>query len=459
MTPISFARTAAPEAGEQLHPGLELAGRYRLERPLGAGGMGTVWEAHDLVLDRMVAVKLAAGSGAESLDDSAVARMMREARLAASVSHPTVVAVFDVGIERGRPFVVMELLEGSTLHDALRRGGLRATEVVSIAAGVAEALRALHGHGIVHGDVKPANVFLTGEGRPKLGDLGVSVLAEGRSDRSDTGGDARYGTQPYVAPEVTRGAAPEPAADLYALGVTLSEMAASVAVEPAAPGSPGAERDGVRPLDVRLVDTMFKLSRLATVADPAQRPTASHVASVLETLDRAAPAGRAATTIVAGTGGNAASTTELAGGRGSPTLVLPGPVDTRTSNGRAAPTIRLDAPRPPRGRSRGIMVPAIWAAGIVIAALIAVVVTVAALSNTSTNPGAGPTTHPPVRATAPSPHVVAPSPVRLSPSPPPSPPPSPSHEPPPTHHGGHGHHGHRHGHGHGGGHGPGPGGH
>jgi serine/threonine protein kinase len=449
MTPMSRSGTAAPEAGGRLHPGLELAGRYRLRRPLGAGGMGTVWEAHDLVLDRSVAVKLAAESGVGSMDELAVARMMREARLAASVSHPGVVAVFDVGIEAGRPFVVMELLEGSTLHDALRRRALRAADVVSIAAELAEALRALHGHGIVHGDVKPANVFLTGDGRPKLGDLGVSVLAEGRSERGEPVGEARFGTRPYVAPEVARGAAPEPAADVFGLGVTLGEMAASLTPSPvpAASGQAVADQADDPALDVRLVDTVLMLSRVATAQDPAERPPASYVATVLATLDRATPAGGAATTDVVDTGGNAAPTTELKSGRGAPTLVLAPPGQTRPSNGRAASTTRLDAPR---RRSRRRRAPAVWAAGLVLAALIAVVVAVAALSNTANEPGAGPTTHPPVQVTAPSPHV-SPSPVRPSPSP--SPPPS---REPREDHGRHGHHGH--GHGRGGGHGHGEGG-
>ncbi|MEV0127591.1 protein kinase [Dactylosporangium sp. NPDC050688] len=188
--------------------------RYRLIEQLGVGGMSVVWRAHDEVLGRPVAVKQLAAAA----DPLARRRIQAEARAAALLSHPHIAAVYDFGHTGGNPFVVMELVEGESLEDRLLRAGgpLPVTESLRIAAQLASALAAVHARGLVHHDVKPANVMLTAGGA-KLVDFGISAVAG-----DDT--DELLGTPAYVAPERLRGVAPSAATDVYALGVVLHRM-------------------------------------------------------------------------------------------------------------------------------------------------------------------------------------------------------------------------------------------
>jgi serine/threonine-protein kinase len=191
-----------------------LGGRYRLEQSIGTGGMGRVYRAHDELLDRPVAVKL--------LDEAASdPARMAEARAAASVSHPGIVHVFDVGLEGETGYIVMELASGSTLRDVLRdRGPLEPLEAAELAAQVADALEAIHRHGMVHCDVKSLNVILTESGHTKLVDFGIARAAA--SERS--GDEEIRGSVAYVAPEQARGEALDGRTDVYALGAVLYEM-------------------------------------------------------------------------------------------------------------------------------------------------------------------------------------------------------------------------------------------
>ncbi|MDG6110174.1 protein kinase [Dactylosporangium aurantiacum] len=189
--------------------------RYRLIEPLGVGGMSVVWRAHDEVLGRPVAVKQLTAAA----DPASRRRIQAEARAAALLSHPHIAAVHDFGhTADGAPFVVMELVEGESLEDRLLRvgGPLPVTESLRIAAQLASALAAVHARGLVHHDVKPANVMLTAGGA-KLVDFGISAVAG-----DDT--DQLLGTPAYVAPERLRGVAPSAATDIYALGVVLHRM-------------------------------------------------------------------------------------------------------------------------------------------------------------------------------------------------------------------------------------------
>jgi eukaryotic-like serine/threonine-protein kinase len=189
--------------------------RYRLIEQLGAGGMSVVWRAHDEVLGRPVAVKQLP----DAADPASHRRIQAEARAAAVLSHPNIAAVYDFGhTAGGAPFVVMELIDGESLEDRLQRAGgpLRVTEALRVAAQLASALAAVHARGLVHHDVKPANVMLTGGG-VKLVDFGVSAIAG-----EDT--DQLIGTPAYLAPERLRGIPPMPATDVYALGVVLHRM-------------------------------------------------------------------------------------------------------------------------------------------------------------------------------------------------------------------------------------------
>jgi hypothetical protein len=262
---------AAERRGDVTAPGERtLAGRYRLVRPLGSGGMGVVWEGRDLRLGRRVAVKmLAAGRPDAAHDPADTSRLIHEARVASLVSHPGVTAVFDVGIDGGRPFVVMELVEGPTLASILERGHLGTAEATRIGARLAEALAAIHGRGIVHGDVTPANVIIAPDGRPKLTDLGIASFPTDGGDGPDGAGgydgrsarSERYGTLPYVAPEVLGGADPTSASDVFSLGVLLGELFASGGGACSAATAEVVER--------------------ARAAEPSARPSAAAIASSL----------------------------------------------------------------------------------------------------------------------------------------------------------------------------------
>ncbi|MEV6583353.1 serine/threonine-protein kinase [Streptomyces sp. NPDC051582] len=192
-----------------------IAGRYRLEKRLGRGGMGTVWQASDELLGRPVAVKeLHVDGGTETKG------ALREARTVAKVRHPHVVVVHDVVEHDGRPHIVMELVEGGSLADRLAaEGPLGPAETARTGLALLGALRAAHARGVLHRDVKPANVLLeAGTGRVVLTDFGIASLA-GSTTVSETG--AFVGSPEYTSPERMRGAAAGPESDLWSLGVLL----------------------------------------------------------------------------------------------------------------------------------------------------------------------------------------------------------------------------------------------
>ncbi|MGI5245705.1 protein kinase domain-containing protein [Dactylosporangium sp. CA-139066] len=186
--------------------------RYRLIEPLGAGGMSVVWRAFDEVLGRPVAVKLLAPN--LLTDSRSRTRIQAEARAAALLSHPHIAQVYDFGHDRdGAPYVVMELVTGRSLEEA---GPLPTVELLRTGAQLAAALSAVHARGLVHRDVKPANVMLTDAGA-KLVDFGISAIAGDESDQHDE----IMGTPAYLAPERIRGLPTTAATDVYALGLLL----------------------------------------------------------------------------------------------------------------------------------------------------------------------------------------------------------------------------------------------
>ncbi|WP_051095329.1 serine/threonine-protein kinase [Streptomyces sp. LaPpAH-108] len=198
-----------------------IAGRYRLLSPLGQGGMGTVWRARDEVLHRDVAVKeVRAPAGLPASDvERMYARLEREAWAAARISHRNVVTVYDVAMEGGRPWIVMELVRGRSLADALEaEGPLPPDRVARIGAEVLAALRAAHIAGVLHRDVKPANVLLAEDGRVVLTDFGIATL-EGSSAITMTG--EVIGSPEFLPPERALGRTPGPESDLWSLGVLL----------------------------------------------------------------------------------------------------------------------------------------------------------------------------------------------------------------------------------------------
>ncbi|WP_062640401.1 serine/threonine protein kinase [Streptomyces maremycinicus] len=201
--------------------GALLAGRYRLADAIGSGGMGRVWRAHDELLHRAVAIKELTAALYVAEGDQAVllARTRAEARAAARINHSAVVTVHDVLEHDGRPWIVMELVEGRSLADAVKEDGrIEPTEAARIGLWVLRALRAAHSAGVLHRDVKPGNVLLSHDGRVLLTDFGIAQI-EGDSTITRTG--EVVGSVDYLAPERVRGQDPGPSSDLWALGATL----------------------------------------------------------------------------------------------------------------------------------------------------------------------------------------------------------------------------------------------
>ena len=198
-----------------------VVGRYRLIKPLGHGGMGIVWRAMDELLKREVAVKELRGTaeltGPER--EEFTTRTFREARAAGRLSHPSVVAVYDVFQENGRLWIVMQLVPSRTLGSIVREEGpLPPQRVAEIGVQLLAALRVAHGAGVLHRDVKPDNVLITGDGRAVLTDFGIAALED---DSPVTRTGMVVGTPPYMAPERAAGGQAKRASDLWSLGVTL----------------------------------------------------------------------------------------------------------------------------------------------------------------------------------------------------------------------------------------------
>jgi predicted Ser/Thr protein kinase len=197
-----------------------IADRYELEELVGSGGMSSVYRARDRLLERNVALKiLHEHYGA---DGQAVERFRREARAVAQLSHPNIVTVIDRGEEAGRQFIVFEYIDGSTLKDVVgERGPLPIREAVELAIGVAHGLAFAHQNGLVHRDVKPQNVILNGDGKPKVTDFGIARSLD-VSGVTQTG--TVLGTSHYIAPEQASGQPVDVYTDVYSLGAVLYEL-------------------------------------------------------------------------------------------------------------------------------------------------------------------------------------------------------------------------------------------
>ncbi|MFI6182262.1 serine/threonine-protein kinase [Nonomuraea sp. NPDC051191] len=198
-----------------------LAGRYRLLSELGRGGMGRVWRAHDELLDRQVAVKeVTLGNAIEAERERLLGRTMREARLAARLSHPHIAAVYDVVVADERPWIVLQLVPSRSLADVIaERGPLSVPDTARLGLQVLEALSAAHADGIVHRDVKPGNILLNGDRHALLTDFGLATTLDDQSNITQSG--MVVGTPAYIAPERLRGGHATPQADLWSLGATL----------------------------------------------------------------------------------------------------------------------------------------------------------------------------------------------------------------------------------------------
>ncbi|MEU8432162.1 serine/threonine-protein kinase [Streptomyces sp. NPDC029216] len=267
---------------QQTGAGAVLAGRYRLVEPIGSGGMGKVWRAHDELLHRTVAVKeLTAGLYVSQADREVLhARTQKEARAAARIQHPAVVTVHDVLEHDDRPWIVMEYIDGPSLAEAAKAAGrIEPREAARIGLHVLGALRAAHAVGVMHRDVKPGNVLLAKDGRVLLTDFGIAAI-EGDSSITRTG--ELVGSIDYLAPERVTGGAPDPSSDLWSLGATLytavearspfrrtspiSSLQAVVNDEPPVPRQSG-------PLGPVITALLRK--------DPAERPSAAEAERML----------------------------------------------------------------------------------------------------------------------------------------------------------------------------------
>jgi hypothetical protein len=249
---------------ESVRAGSRLAGRYRLAERIGVGGMAEVWQGEDEVLARPVAVKLI--DPALLADPAFRVRFRAEARAAAGLSHPHVVTVHDYGEEDGTPYLVMELLDGETLADRLRAGPLAPAAAATVCGQIAAALAAAHDAGLVHRDVKPANVFLT-RGGVKVLDFGVAV-------RGETG--PPLGTPAYLAPEQLPHRQVTAAADVFALGVVLFEVLAG-----RRPFGEDEDRTEPPPFPPDTPADLAALGARCLAGDAAARPTSAEVAAEL----------------------------------------------------------------------------------------------------------------------------------------------------------------------------------
>jgi serine/threonine protein kinase len=242
-------------AATEIGPGGSLGAgdRYRLQRLLGTGGMASVWLAADSRLEREVAVKVL--SDVLALDQDYVARFEREARLAAALSHPYLVSIFDFSVQGMRPYLVLEYIAGGTLADRLRAPQDPKWDPVVLARELLDAISYIHSAGVIHRDIKPANVLVGTDGRARLTDFGIAQPSG--ATRITQPGQV-IGTQRYIAPEIMTGRPANERSDLYSCGVLLGECLTS--------GTPAQ---------------LTRLVRLLTEQDPQRRPASADQAIAL----------------------------------------------------------------------------------------------------------------------------------------------------------------------------------
>jgi serine/threonine protein kinase len=202
-----------------LKPGALIAGKYRIIEEVGAGGMGVVYKAEDLKLKRCVALKFLPPHLLDSPELKE--RFLVEAQAAAALSHPNICTIYEVGEDKSCPYIAMEYVEGETLRDRVRKGPLKTEEAVDIILQVAAGLGEAHGKGIIHRDIKSANIMVTPTGRAKVMDFGLAKL---RGGSSLTKSQTTLGTVAYMSPEQARGDKLDQRTDIWSLGIVLYEL-------------------------------------------------------------------------------------------------------------------------------------------------------------------------------------------------------------------------------------------
>jgi serine/threonine protein kinase len=365
-----------------------LADRYRRVRSLGSGAMGEVWLAEDTLLSRPVAIKQLR-THPDAILGQWGERIRREARLAAQLNHPNAVAIYDLVVVDEQPYLVLEYVPGESLAQRIRQAGKLTPEQAAQWIGqVAGALEAAHARGIVHRDVKPANILITPYNAAKLTDFGIARSAQ---DVSQTQTGILVGTPAFLAPEAARGGDPSPASDMWSLGATLYS-----AVEGRPPFGSGADnplavlaRIGSEPVPpAASAGWLTPLLAALLDRDPARRPTAAQVRAALTP---------------------AASDDELT--QPGPTLFTPRPVYP------PPPPPPPPPPAPARHRSRWL-VPGIGAAVVIVAGSVVAAVVLSSSSSPSAHASGTPATS---AATSSSPDVPSTAQVPTSPSTPGSP--------------------------------------
>ncbi|HLE44930.1 MAG TPA: serine/threonine-protein kinase, partial [Methylomirabilota bacterium] len=201
----------------------EQIGKYRIVERIGRGGMGTVYKAHDPVLDRLVALKVISGEG--EAPEELKARFYREAQACAKLSHPNIVVVHDLGEDAGKLFIVMEFLDGQELKYLIERKALSLEEKLALMVQVCDGLHFAHQKGIIHRDIKPGNIFVLRNGQAKILDFGIARIAAG-TDPGLTRTGLIMGTLRYMSPEQARGKV-DHRADIFAVGAVFYELLAS----------------------------------------------------------------------------------------------------------------------------------------------------------------------------------------------------------------------------------------
>lgn len=268
-----------------------IAKRYELLRELGRGGMGVVWEGQDTLLNRQCAIKevvLPEGQPRAEQERQLV-RTAREARTAAKLNHPAVVAIYDVVEEDGRPWIIMELVHASSVEEVVATSGaLPVRQAADVGRQVLSALVAAHELGILHRDVKPSNILLTAEGRAVLTDFGIAT-AEGDSSLTSTG--MVTGSPSFLAPERVRAAEAGPASDLWSLGATL--YATLLGRSPFERGDPMATLNALlneEPDYRRIPPVMHPVLKGLLSKEPEERLTARQADEMLASITAARPA-------------------------------------------------------------------------------------------------------------------------------------------------------------------------
>src|SRR3954447_20960150 len=207
---------------------------YEVLDKLGGGGMGVVYRARDVELQRLVAIKFLPDELVQ--DKDALLRFRREARAASALNHPGICTIYDVGDDNGRPYLVMELLNGESLQAVIAHAVIDLNTILSVGIEVADALDAAHAEGIVHRDIKPANIYLTARGNAKLLDFGLAKLVQAGRGLAASAGESKaatlytevgtiMGTINYMSPEQVRGQVVDSRTDLFSFGVVLYQMA------------------------------------------------------------------------------------------------------------------------------------------------------------------------------------------------------------------------------------------